>query len=83
VGGGRPRLDVHDGLDRLLVLGAPHEEGDALPDDDEEDRVLRHGRRSGVRIPSPWRRSYSPMDVNSRALSTGRWSAAGAALAEQ
>ena len=36
-------LDVDDGLDRLLVLGAPHEEGDPLPDDDEEDRVLRGG----------------------------------------
>ncbi len=34
-------LNVHDSLGCMLVLGTPNEEGNPLPDDDKEDRVLR------------------------------------------
>jgi hypothetical protein len=41
---GPAHLDVYDGLDRLLVLGTLHEEGHALPHDDEQDRILDESR---------------------------------------
>jgi hypothetical protein len=41
---GPTHLDVYDGLDRLLVLGTLHEEGHALPHDDEQDGVLDESR---------------------------------------